>query len=126
MTVTPIDLFTQALYLREDRSVTSGERRMTGGADGWHLAAFHLESLADAHPDHWEVHPAAEEVVAVLRGSARLFLRPPEEGGAEEAATLAEGTAVIVPRGRWHRLEVDGPTDLMTVTLREGTRLEPR
>jgi hypothetical protein len=36
------------------------------------------------------------------------------------------GTAVIVPRGRWHRLELDAPSDLMSITLRHGTRPERR
>jgi len=39
---------------------------------------------------------------------------------------ITEGTAVIVPRGRWHRLELDAPSDLMSITLRDGTRLEKR
>lgn len=39
---------------------------------------------------------------------------------------LSAGTAVIVPRGRWHRLELNAPSDLMSVTLRHGTRLEKR
>lgn len=39
---------------------------------------------------------------------------------------LPAGSAVVVPRGRWHRLELDGPSDLMSLTLRHGTRLEKR
>ncbi|GAA2234410.1 hypothetical protein GCM10010430_13920 [Kitasatospora cystarginea] len=57
--------------------------------------------------------------------------RPVAEGivdgpGAEEMVRLPAGSAVIVPRGRWHRLELDGPSDLMSITLRDGTRLERR
>jgi hypothetical protein len=40
--------------------------------------------------------------------------------------TLATGTAYVVPQNRWHRLEVDGPTDLQSITSRRGTRLERR
>ncbi|MER6625384.1 MULTISPECIES: hypothetical protein [unclassified Streptomyces] len=36
------------------------------------------------------------------------------------------GAAVIVPRGRRHRLEPDVPGDLMPITLRHGTRLGKR
>jgi hypothetical protein len=39
---------------------------------------------------------------------------------------LGAGTAAIVPRGRRHRLELDAPSDLMSITLRDGTRLEKR
>jgi hypothetical protein len=39
---------------------------------------------------------------------------------------LRAGTAVIVSCGRWHRLESAAPGDLMSITLRRGTRLEER
>ena len=41
------------------------------------------------------------------------------------------GTAIVVPRGRWHRLVVDEPCDLVAVAVavavvvRPGTRHEP-
>jgi hypothetical protein len=36
------------------------------------------------------------------------------------------GTAAIVPRGRWHRIELDIPSNIMAVTLPRGSRLEKR
>ncbi len=39
---------------------------------------------------------------------------------------LGRGAVHIVPRGRWHRLEVEEPSDLMSIVLRSGTRLERR
>lgn len=39
---------------------------------------------------------------------------------------LIVGTAVIVPRGRRHRIELDAPSDIMAVTLLPGSRLEKR
>lgn len=41
-------------------------------------------------------------------------------------SSLAAGTAVIVPRGRWHRIELDAPSDIMSVTLPRGSRLLKR
>ncbi|MEV6903316.1 hypothetical protein [Amycolatopsis sp. NPDC051372] len=41
-------------------------------------------------------------------------------------ATLTPGTAAIVACGRWHRLELDAPGDLLSVTVPRGTRIEPR
>ncbi|KJS61538.1 cupin domain-containing protein [Streptomyces rubellomurinus] len=126
-TTTPIDLFASALQFRPDGAVRAAERRMAAGDPGtWQIATFHVESDADVHGDQWEQHPGADEAVCCLAGALRLFLRPTEPGGAEEEFRLDAGSAVVVPRGRWHRLEVDAPSDLMSVTLREGTRLEPR
>lgn len=49
------------------------------------------------------------------------------ETGAEPAVLLPAGHAAVVPRGRWHRMELDGPSDIMSVTFPRGSRLvEPR
>jgi len=96
------------------------------GRDGWQLMTFHVETDADLHADHWEVHPDAEELVSCLTGGIRLVLRPEPPGDPEEEIALTPGTAVIVPRGRWHRLALDAPGDIMSVTLPRGSLLEKR
>ncbi|MEU3653403.1 cupin [Streptomyces sp. NPDC032161] len=133
MTTTPIssvDLFASALHIHPDGDVRAAERRMTGSDSGaWQIATFHVETDADVHADHWEMHPQAEEAVCCLTGGVRVYFRPdgPDgPDGTEDMAQLRAGTAVIVPRGRWHRLELDAPSDLMSITLRHGTRLEKR
>ncbi|MFE3630197.1 cupin [Streptomyces goshikiensis] len=127
MTTPVIDLFASALQFRPDGDVRVAERRMTSSDSGaWQIATFHVETDAEVHADHWEMHPEAEEAVCCLTGGVRLYLRPTTPGGAEDMVRLSAGTAVIVPRGRWHRLELDAPSDLMSITLRHGTRLERR
>ncbi|WP_432105388.1 cupin domain-containing protein [Streptomyces sp. bgisy091] len=127
MTTTPIDLFVSALQFRPDGDVRAVERQMTSGDSGaWQIATFHVETDEDVHADHWEMHPEAEEAVCCLTGSIRLHFRAATPGGAEDTVRLRAGTAVIVPRGRWHRVELDAPSDLMSITLRHGTRLERR
>ncbi|MFH8572413.1 cupin domain-containing protein [Streptomyces sp. NPDC017993] len=127
MTTTPIDLFASALQFRPDGDVRATERQMTSSDSGaWQVTTFHVETDADVHSDHWEMHPEAEEAVCCLSGGVRLYLRPTTPGGAEGEVQLQAGTAVIVPRGRWHRLELNAPSDLMSITLRHGTRLEKR
>ncbi|MEU1404803.1 cupin [Streptomyces sp. NPDC005728] len=130
MTTTPlssIDLFASALHIHPDGDIRVAERRMTSSDSGaWQIATFHVETDADVHADHWEMHPEAEEAVCCLTGGVRLYFRPTEPGGAEDMVQLTSGAAVIVPRGRWHRLELDAPSDLMSITLRHGTRLEKR
>lgn len=122
-----IDLFALALTFHPDGDVRAGERRMDGSdSDAWQIATFHVETDADVHADHWEMHPSAEEGVCCLTGGARIHFRATGPGGAEDMVRLPAGTAVIVPRGRWHRLELDAPSDLMSITRRHGTRLEKR
>ncbi|MFH7595252.1 cupin domain-containing protein [Streptomyces racemochromogenes] len=125
--LSPIDLFASALHIHPDGNVRAAERQMTSSDSGaWQLATFHVETGADVHADHWEMHPQAEEAVCCLTGGVRLYFRPDTPDDAEDMVQLQPGSAVIVPRGRWHRLELDAPSDLMSITLRHGTRLEER
>ncbi|MEU5537931.1 cupin [Streptomyces sp. NPDC020362] len=127
MTTPPVDLFASALHFHPDGGVRAGERRTTSSDSGaWQMAAFHVETDTDVHADHWEIHPEAEEAVCCLTGGVRLYFRPTAPDGTEEMVQLSPGSAVIVPRGRWHRLELDAPSDLMSIALRDGSRLEKR
>ncbi|ADP81614.1 cupin [Pseudofrankia inefficax] len=126
---TPVDLFTAVLRLRPEGTITVEERRMDADDEGWTVAVTHAETDQDVHSDHWEIHPGSDEGVCVLVGQARLYLRSPETHGAPEtqrAVTLAAGTGFVVPRNCWHRFELDAPSDLMSIALRAGSRLEKR
>ncbi|MFE9787318.1 cupin domain-containing protein [Nocardia salmonicida] len=123
--MTPIDLFARALHFQPEGTVRSGPRRMAAASGGWQLATFHVDTDADVHADQWETHPSSEEAVCCLAGSLRLYLRPERPGEAETAVRLTAGTAFLVPRNRWHRIELDEPSDIMSIGLRGGTRQEP-
>ncbi|WP_260477427.1 cupin [Nonomuraea sp. WAC 01424] len=88
--------------------------------------AFHTKTDADDHADRWEVHPAAEGIVSCLIGKIRLHLRPEPAGQQEEEVRLVAGTAAIIPRGLWHHIELDVPSNVMAITLPRGSRLETR
>jgi hypothetical protein len=126
MTAAPIDLFASAVHLYPDGTIHTEPRALGSERDGWLLKAFHAKTGADVHAGHWEVHPEAEEIVSCLIGKIRLYLRPEHPGQREEEIRLAAGTAAIVPRGRWHRIELDTPSNIMAVTLPRGSRLEKR
>ncbi|MGW9432145.1 cupin domain-containing protein [Streptomyces decoyicus] len=126
MTVTPIDLFASFIHLQQGGQVRAEQPAFDPDRDGWQLMTFHVETDADLHADHWEVHPDADEFVACLTGGIRLYFRPQQPGEEEEEIKLVAGTAVIVPRGRWHRMELHAPGDIMSVTLPRGSRLEKR
>ncbi|GAA1988865.1 hypothetical protein GCM10009799_13210 [Nocardiopsis rhodophaea] len=127
MPMTPIDLFTSAIHLHQDGQVNAEQQTMGSERErgSWLLTAVHAETDADVHGDHWEVHPDADEFVSCLSGAIRLILRP-EQLGDEEEVKLTAGTAAIVPSGRWHRIALDAPGDIMAVTLPRGSRLEKR
>lgn len=125
MTVTPIDLFASFIHLRQDGQVRAEKPVFVSERDGWQVMTFRVETDADVHGDHWEVHTAADEVVSCLTGGIRLCFRP-EQPGDEEQVKLAAGTAAVVPRGRWHRIALDAPSDIMSITVPRGSRLERR
>ncbi|MCB5178999.1 cupin domain-containing protein [Streptomyces antimicrobicus] len=126
MTAAPIDLFSSFLHLDPSGRVSAEPPVFDTERDGWQLMTFHVETDADVHGDHWEVHSAADELVSCLTGGIRLHFRPERPGEAEEEIRLTAGTAAVVPRGRWHRIALDGPSDIMSVTLPRGSRLQRR
>jgi len=122
---TIIDLSNHRLRFESGGDVHSAARRPTAGDQDWSLGMYHAETNADVHSDHWERHPRGDEAVCCIRGAVTLYLRPFEPDQLSEDVTrLGTGEAAIVPRGRWHRLEVDEPTDLIAVTFPEGTQFE--
>jgi quercetin dioxygenase-like cupin family protein len=126
MTAGPIDLFSSFIHLDQDGQVRAAQPVFDAERDGWQVMTFHVETDADVHGDHWEIHTDADELVSCLTGGIRLYFRPEQPGTKEEEIRLAAGTAAIVPRGRWHRIALDGPSDIMSVTLPRGSRLEKR
>jgi len=72
--------------------------------------------------DHWEMHPAGDELLYLLSGQIDVVL---EEKGAEQAVKLAARRAVIVPQGVWHTIKVHAPSDLLAITRGAGTQIRP-
>lgn len=89
MTTAPIDLFASFLHLAKNGEVSVEEPVFGLEKDGWQVMTFHVETDADVHGDHWEIHTAADEVVSCLTGGIRLYLRPEQPGDEEEEVGLA-------------------------------------
>lgn len=117
------DLFKTLIQLRPSGAAEPAERREAlRGTDGeslWTLGAFHAEDDRAVHSDVWERHTQGHEVLVVLSGALRIYVR--DEG---LVATLTAGHSFIVPPGRWHRLAVEEPGDLLSITPRAGTEHE--
>ena len=126
MTITPIDLFASDIHLQDGGQAHAKQKVFDPEQEGWQLRASHVQNNADVHADHWEVHRDGEEIVSCLTGAIRLYFRAEQPGAEEVEIKLAAGTAVIVPRGQRHRIELDVPSDIMTVTVTRGSSLEAR
>ena len=72
--------------------------------------------------DHWENHPAGDEVLIVLSGGMTLIL---EENTSERLIKMTTGTTSIVPRGVWHTAKVTEPTTLIAITPGRGSGHRP-
>jgi hypothetical protein len=125
LNTTIVDLSTHRLTFESGGDVRSAARRPTVGDQDWSLGMYHGETNADVHSDHWERHPRGDEAVCCVGGAVKLYLRPSEPDRiSDDVVRLLPGEAAIVPRGRWHRLEVEEPADLVAVTFPDGTQFE--
>jgi mannose-6-phosphate isomerase-like protein (cupin superfamily) len=67
----------------------------------------------------WERHPAGDEIVVLLNGSARMVIATTN---GEESTELTEpGSYVIVPKATWHTAKVAHSATLLFITPGEGT-----
>jgi mannose-6-phosphate isomerase-like protein (cupin superfamily) len=72
--------------------------------------------------DHWEMHPAGDEIVCLLSGALDLVL---EEDGRERIIELRGHATTIVPRGVWHTGTVRAPSETLHITRGAGTLHRP-
>lgn len=72
---------------------------------------------------NWEAHPAGDELVVVLRGTAELIQ---ESDGEERRVILGPNQAIINPPGVWHTANVIEPFLALFVTPGPGTQHRPR
>jgi quercetin dioxygenase-like cupin family protein len=74
--------------------------------------------------DHWERHPAGDEVVLCLAGSVTVVVRAKD--GTEVETPLRPGVAAINPAGAWHAVDMDGVGRILTITPGMGTEHRAR
>lgn len=72
----------------------------------------------------WERHPAGDEWVCLLSGSATLILEQPS--GLERCTLNAPGDFVVVPKGIWHSADANVDCTLLFITPGAGTEHRPR
>jgi mannose-6-phosphate isomerase-like protein (cupin superfamily) len=95
------------------------DRRFSGFKGHVLIATFAF----DADWTTWERHPAGDELVCLLSGSATLVLD--REGARETIELQKTGEYVLVPKGTWHTARTNVPTKMLFVTPGEGTENKP-
>ena len=71
---------------------------------------------------NWEMHPAGDEILMVLKGEMTLVF---EEAGGERTVKLSVGRIAVVPKGVWHTARLGGPVTLLALTDGLGTQHRP-
>lgn len=85
----------------------------------WIVGVKPVTDQVSVHGDHWERHPRGDEILCLLEGHVAVVLT--SAGAPEQRIDLDGGQALIVPRGHWHRLQVQEPGRLMFITPSIGS-----
>ena len=89
------------------------------GAEGRMVMIFD----GDGPGDHWERHPAGDEVVVCLSGRVKV-VRDSED--TIDEVLLEPGEATVNPAGVWHAVDMDGQARILTITAGVGTEQRRR
>lgn len=88
------------------------------------FSGFKSHVLISAHDfaedwSTWEKHPAGDEIVVLLSGSATMVLHT--DSGEQSVMLTDAGSYVVVPRNTWHTVRVSEPVRMLFITPGEGT-----
>lgn len=70
----------------------------------------------------WERHPAGEELVMLLSGTATVLL---DQGDVHPVQLTAPGEYVLVPPNTWHTVRTEVATTMLFLTPGAGTEHRP-
>lgn len=88
--------------------------------EGRLVAAYRFATAADW--DHWERHPAGDEIVCLLSGALDVGL---DEDGGRRTLELRGRSIGVIPRGAWHVGVVREPCEALFITRGKGTEHRP-
>jgi mannose-6-phosphate isomerase-like protein (cupin superfamily) len=116
-TPTIIDLNTELAKLTMFRGRTPQSTMADRKGSAARLASYRdgaLTTTKFAGKGHWESHPAADELIHVLDGTATLEIVC--DDGPPKSFALRAGMIAVNPQGRWHRFHSSEGVTLMTAT----------
>jgi mannose-6-phosphate isomerase-like protein (cupin superfamily) len=104
--------------LMSGQATDSGIRRLMSSEKGRLLSALSMS----ADWTNWEMHPAGDELLFMLEGTATFVLELSNE--LREIA-LSAGRLLVIPKGVWHTAKVRVPARLLAITAGSGTQHRP-
>jgi mannose-6-phosphate isomerase-like protein (cupin superfamily) len=122
MAESPIDLANSVIGLQRDgraRLVPQTPGRPPTRIDGYTVGAPVMTGPA---PHAGEMHPDGDELLYLISGKISVVL---EQGAAERVLEVLPGQAVIVPRGVWHRVVPNEPSQMVHITPGPGGQHRP-
>lgn len=72
--------------------------------------------------NHWEMHPAGDELIVLVSGRVEFRLQGAE---GERTVEVRGGSAYLIPRGAWHIARVYEPCEMIVITAGAGTQVRP-
>ncbi|MFF0277025.1 cupin domain-containing protein [Streptomyces sp. NPDC004330] len=96
-----------------------GAAAAADGAEGRMVMIFD----GDGPGDHWERHPAGDELIVCLNGSVTVSR---DLDGVTDHVLLGPGEATVNPAGAWHAVDMTGPSTILSITAGLGTDHRPR
>ena len=118
-TIKSIDPARFAFHLPPDRSIQPAEHKPgpPERIDGLTVGIIHMTQ----NPPHGgEMHPDGDELLYVISGRVNVI------GDSDpEPFRLAPGDACIVPKGEWHRVDIQEPATLLHITPGPGHEHRP-
>jgi len=72
--------------------------------------------------DHWEMHPAGDELIILVSGAVEFRLQNAE---GERTFEMRGSSAYLIPRGTWHVARVLEPCEMFVITAGAGTQVRP-
>ena len=117
----PFDLSQTLVGL--DRSGTASGLEWSEGPpprpDGYSVGAPFMTRNA---PHAGEMHPDGDKLLYLITGRVNVVL---EEPGEVRVVEVSAGQAIVVPRGTWHRVELQEPSHLLDITPGPGGEHRP-
>ena len=96
----------------------AGIQQLLNSENGRLLSALQM----NADWGNWEMHPAGDEILFMLDGSATFHL---DLADGLKKVTLAAGRLLVIPKGVWHTAKVSESCRLLAITAGRGTQHRP-
>lgn len=90
------------------------------------FAGCELVSCYESREDwsSWEMHPAGDELVMLLAGSATMVWQT--ASGPQSAMLAKQGDFIVIPKGTWHTANIAEYAKLLFVTPGQDTQHKAR